>query len=213
MKEAIKNYILEKAKKVFSEKGFEKATMKDISIASEISKPTLYNYFSSKEKLFFSVLKNINKEIDEEIIPIIIEKGNIKNKLKQIIKKSLLFAFEHKDIICIAFFEAQLIAISKKSKDEKNKVKKFIKEQHHEIFDKRSQRINAIKKYIEKAQERGEIRDDIDAEILTLSMGGLLKENIFNIIFHKENKESIDIITEKLLKIITDGILRRKNEK
>ncbi len=49
--------ILEGALKVFGEKGFEATTISAISNAASISDATLYEYFSSKEEVLFSIPK------------------------------------------------------------------------------------------------------------------------------------------------------------
>jgi TetR/AcrR family transcriptional regulator, mexJK operon transcriptional repressor len=48
--------ILNAALKVFSEFGFSAASMDAIALAAEVSKPTLYMYFGSKEQLFESMM-------------------------------------------------------------------------------------------------------------------------------------------------------------
>ncbi len=48
--------ILKAAGEVFREMGFERASMSDIRARTGGSKATLYNYFPSKEKLFFEVM-------------------------------------------------------------------------------------------------------------------------------------------------------------
>ena len=52
-----KQYILDTAKKVFSEKGFKDVTMKDIVEACEISRGGLYIYFESTEQIFEEILE------------------------------------------------------------------------------------------------------------------------------------------------------------
>lgn len=48
--------ILEAALKVFSQSGYSGASMDAIAEAAEVSKPTLYMYFGSKEQLFESMM-------------------------------------------------------------------------------------------------------------------------------------------------------------
>ncbi len=48
--------ILAAALKVFSESGYSLASMDAIALEAEVSKPTLYMYFGSKEKLFESMM-------------------------------------------------------------------------------------------------------------------------------------------------------------
>src|SRR5262245_32174134 len=46
--------MLEMAGRVFAERGFHAASMDEIADAADISKPMLYNYFGSKEGLYFA---------------------------------------------------------------------------------------------------------------------------------------------------------------
>jgi AcrR family transcriptional regulator len=63
------------AKRVFSEKGFNKSTMEDIASEAELSPGTLYLYFKNKEELYASLslrilqylhirVERVNKETD-----------------------------------------------------------------------------------------------------------------------------------------------------
>ena len=54
-KERRRQQILVSAKRVFSEKGFNKATMEDIASDAELSPGTLYLYFKNKEELYASL--------------------------------------------------------------------------------------------------------------------------------------------------------------
>lgn len=58
--------ILEAAKKIFFAKGYSKATMDEIALAAEISKPTIYQYFISKDDLFFSLMLPVVEEIGNQ---------------------------------------------------------------------------------------------------------------------------------------------------
>lgn len=58
-KEAQKEEILSAAAAVFAEKGFSNTKMEDISKRAEIGKGTLYEYFRSKDDLFFALYQNL----------------------------------------------------------------------------------------------------------------------------------------------------------
>ena len=51
-----KNRALDAALKVFSEHGFESATMEAIATEANLTKPTLYEYFGSKDELFKAMM-------------------------------------------------------------------------------------------------------------------------------------------------------------
>ena len=59
--------ILEAARKVLFSKGYVKATMDEIALEAEISKPTIYQYFKSKDDLFFSLMLPVVEDIGTEL--------------------------------------------------------------------------------------------------------------------------------------------------
>lgn len=59
--------IIESAKKEFFSKGYLKATMDDIALGAEISKPTVYQYFKTKEDLFFSLMLPVIEDIGRQL--------------------------------------------------------------------------------------------------------------------------------------------------
>jgi len=74
-KERRRQQIIVAAKRVFSEKGFNKSTMEDIASEAELSPGTLYLYFKNKEELYASLslrilqylhirVEHVNKETE-----------------------------------------------------------------------------------------------------------------------------------------------------
>ncbi|MBN1636939.1 MAG: TetR/AcrR family transcriptional regulator [Deltaproteobacteria bacterium] len=71
-KTARKNKIIESALKIFAEKGFQDATISEISKAAGVSDATVYEYFNTKEELLFTIPEEITEEPVrdmEKIIP------------------------------------------------------------------------------------------------------------------------------------------------
>ena len=50
-----KNIILDAAKELFSNKSFDTITMEEIAELAALSRATLYNYFNTKEEIYFSI--------------------------------------------------------------------------------------------------------------------------------------------------------------
>src|SRR5580704_12438279 len=65
--ESKRQAIIQAAAEVFREVGFDRASMSDIRERIGGSKATLYNYFPSKESLFFEVMHHA-KEVELEAI-------------------------------------------------------------------------------------------------------------------------------------------------
>src|SRR5882724_10711396 len=56
--------IVEAAASVFLEKGYDCTTMDDVATLAAVSKPTVYKYFSDKERLFAEVVRATTDEVD-----------------------------------------------------------------------------------------------------------------------------------------------------
>lgn len=59
--------ILDAATQVFSEKGFRKATIKDIARVAGLADGTIYNYFGNKRELFIAIIESINNPLVAEL--------------------------------------------------------------------------------------------------------------------------------------------------
>ena len=59
--------ILTGAAHVFSEKGFNKATTKQIAAAAGVGEGTIYNYFTNKRELLYALLEEISSEPIKDI--------------------------------------------------------------------------------------------------------------------------------------------------
>ncbi|MDD5171188.1 MAG: TetR/AcrR family transcriptional regulator [Syntrophales bacterium] len=73
--------ILDAAGKVFSAKGYLKSTMDEIAMAAEITKPTIYLYFKTKDDLMLSLMQPLIDDIRSglELIEAKLLSGEIKD--------------------------------------------------------------------------------------------------------------------------------------
>ena len=62
-----RNQLLELATRVFTEKGYQATSMDDIAAAAGVTKPVLYQHFSSKQSLYIEVLDIIAESMLEEV--------------------------------------------------------------------------------------------------------------------------------------------------
>jgi len=67
LKETRRDLILKSAEKVFSEKGFLNSTISDVAKETGVSDTTIYEYFSSKEELLFSIPRD-GIELSKDIL-------------------------------------------------------------------------------------------------------------------------------------------------
>ena len=74
-REMRRQQIMVAAKRVFSEKGYEKSTMEDIAREAELSAGTLYLYFKSKDELYASLCLRVLRFINVKVEHVIDEAG------------------------------------------------------------------------------------------------------------------------------------------
>ncbi|WHY75370.1 TetR/AcrR family transcriptional regulator [Neobacillus sp. WH10] len=81
-----KEHVIDAARQLFIDKGFQATSIQDILNYSGISKGTFYNYFSSKNELLIALFKTIHKELDYERNELLIgeDPANIDIFIKQV---------------------------------------------------------------------------------------------------------------------------------
>lgn len=78
--------IYQNAFSLFCEKGYKKTSMKDISKNTNIAVGTLYNYYNSKENLFFEILKESWINTFKKLDYILESEDDIDKKTKEFFK-------------------------------------------------------------------------------------------------------------------------------
>lgn len=85
--------ILDTAARLFTEKGYEKASLQDIINETGLSKGAIYHHFASKEEIFVRICERIGEENSAVLLKIRNDKTlNGCDKLKTLFKTALLHA-------------------------------------------------------------------------------------------------------------------------
>jgi AcrR family transcriptional regulator len=106
-KERRRQQIIVAAKKVFSEKGFNKATMEDIATEAELSPGTLYLYFKNKEELYASLSLRILQYLSIRVEHVNNEKAmEPEDKFKELMD-AMFDVYEFDPLIIINMFHLQ----------------------------------------------------------------------------------------------------------
>jgi AcrR family transcriptional regulator len=66
-KEKTRQAIFEAARRLFGERGFEEVTVADIARAADVSEVTVFNYFPTKEDLFYGGMQFFEEELLEAV--------------------------------------------------------------------------------------------------------------------------------------------------
>jgi AcrR family transcriptional regulator len=155
--------ILKAASEVFREVGFERASMSDIRARIGGSKATLYNYFPSKEKLFFEVMHQAKThELEETAGGLNPEAHDLKQELMRFGQKFLTVLYSPEAIA----IRHLTIAESRRSDSGKLSYERAVVpiEKH-------------LAEFLKKAMKRGELRT-ADAKIAAIHLLSLLESEL-----------------------------------
>ncbi len=83
--------IMTAAERVFSAKGFHKATMGEIAKESEFAEGTLYNFFKSKIDLYHSLIEEKSEELLDYLRKQVSKTGGAVEKVKCLIRAQMAF--------------------------------------------------------------------------------------------------------------------------
>lgn len=87
--------IIVAAQKIFQEKGFKEATMRDIAAEAKVNMAMLHYYFRSKENLFFLVLDEAFRLLVEKIVTVLTNDAlDIFEKIRTIVREYITFFSE-----------------------------------------------------------------------------------------------------------------------
>lgn len=185
--------IINAAEKVFFEKGINGATMDEVASAAELSKGTLYLYFSNKEDLYYAICMKGLVILNNLIVNSVSEAKTIYENLFEIGRAYVRFAHEHEDYFKV-MTHFDVVEID------------FIANQNPHLDDVMTFFIDLL----ERGQKDGSIRSDIPpplmAHLLWTQTTGVLKM----LSAKKIHIESQNISEEEIMRghfsIVADGI-------
>jgi AcrR family transcriptional regulator len=106
-RERRRQQIIVAAKRVFSEKGFNRATMEDIAQEAELSPGTLYLYFKNKDELYASLSLRILQYLNMRLDHVIKEEGIEPAKRIEALKAAIYDVYQFDPLILINLFHLQ----------------------------------------------------------------------------------------------------------
>ncbi|GGP15016.1 TetR/AcrR family transcriptional regulator [Oceanobacillus neutriphilus] len=152
-KKARRDHLLEAALECFSSKGYYASTVDDIVRYANLSKGSVYNYFSSKEDIFIHLLEKKRTESMEHLKEKLDKIDSPTTKLQHWIHEDIPYSLEKKKFMRVHIEFWLYSADSPKLK---------------EILSKRfDAMVDMTKAIIAEGKKRGEFRQDLDVEQAT----------------------------------------------
>lgn len=109
--------ILEAAKQVFAEKGYEQATLDEVAERAQFGKGTLYNYFSGgKQDILLAVLEDVFTHLSQQVESHLREPANatlpVRAVWRNLIAELIHFFLNQRDLFQLIIKEVQRMVLS-----------------------------------------------------------------------------------------------------
>src|SRR4030042_730058 len=157
-----KTRILFSAAKLFSKRGFYGTSISDLAAETRLTKGAIYHHFANKDALFFEVLKLVQKIWRAGVIANVMKTQNAVDRLTTMLENHFQL-INKQPFICLVVSELYV---------ENEGVNQGFTEAIHKIY---AEMRNFILQIIQQGQTRGEIRKDIDADLLALNIMYIIK--------------------------------------
>lgn len=118
------------AARMFAEKGYERTNLDEIAAALDLSGPSLYYYFSSKEELFLRCIESSAEEVQERLRELADSGGSAEDRLRRLVREQVLIELRDYPDFAPLFFRIQVPvpAIQERLAE--------LRRQHGELFTK-----------------------------------------------------------------------------
>jgi len=192
-----KNRIIEAAAQVFAQKGYAGAAVADIAVKAQIGKGTIYEYFASKEDLFFAVFEWFKMRTENAARVNIAVLGGSAARRLQALSDSLMGMWpEIKDVfrLTMEFWAAS------SSPQMQDRFKANFRSTYQEFR-------NIVKSLIREGIERGEFRPDINPESVAAALVGTW-DALFLQAWFEDDFDPVTI-AQDFLSILINGLSRR----
>ncbi len=186
---ARKEQILKAAGKVFAKKGFHEATISEIAREAGLSDATIYEYFSTKEELLFSIPRETTRKGMERMEGYLNFIRGAGNKIRAIIYHYLWFYQSEPD------YASVVMLVLKQNR-------KFLETEEYQIIRQGFRGIIAV---IEEGIDSGEFRSDTDPYLVRQVMLGTMEHIVIRWLLLGKPKD-LTQYADPLADMITEGI-------
>lgn len=182
-----KRAIFEASISIFSESGYNGATMDDIAAAAGVAKGTLYYYFKSKEEIFKYIITEGMELIKEQLHEQASKEVNSLLKLKAMCRHQLRMVNEKKEFFKVIM--SQLWGKEIRQSELREALNSYIK---------------TIEVYLKEAIEDGSIKKGEPYFMAYMFFGALCSSAVYELI--NKDSRNIDEVADSLMQYILHGI-------
>jgi len=188
---ARRTQILDAATKVFAEKGFERATIKDVAKTAGIADGTIYNYFKSKSDLLLGILNRLNESEQRRDDLAQISQGSVREQTRAYIKHRF-------EVLQTQGFEVMRVMLSEVLVNPAVG-RSYFEQLVQPTFD-------LAEPFIKQQVEQGMFREMDSALILRFISGSFLGLTLLRLMGDPKLIEQWDNLPDLLTDILLDGL-------
>ena len=184
--EARKEQILKAAEKVFAKNGFHEATISGVAREAGLSDATIYEYFSTKEELLFSIPRETTRRGMERMAGYLKAIRGAGNKIRTIIYHYLLFYQNDPD------YASVVMLVLKSSR-------KFLETEAYQVI---REGFRGILTVIQEGIDSNEFRPDTDPYLVRQMILGVMEHIVIRWLLLGKPKDLLqyaDPITDMIL--------------
>lgn len=193
-----KDRIMDAALRIFAEKGFQNATITEISKEAGVSEATIYEYFGTKEDLLFAIPEKISNETFEKSTKVIPYIKGVEGKIRAILLFYVQLYQSNPHYSALV-----LLQLMSNKRFRQTPAHAAIRRSSHGLLD-----------CIKEGIEDGTFKKDSNPYLIRSMLMGAI-EHLF-IHWHMrgmpKRKTSIADMLDPLIEIILDGIRTKKEE-
>jgi len=187
--EARKEQILTAAERVFAGKGFADATVAQVAREAGLSDATIYEYFSSKEELLFSIPLQTTRKAAQELHTHLDYIRGAVNKIRGIIYGYLSFYQNHPD------YASVLMLILKQNR-------KFLETEAYQLIREVSRMITRV---VEAGIAADEFKADTDPYLVRAVILGTIEHSVITWLLLDRPPNLLEL-ADPLTDIVIEGI-------
>jgi AcrR family transcriptional regulator len=187
--------ILKAAERIFARKGFHEARITDIAREAEVSESTIYEYFSTKEELLFSIPAETVREYHQKNLEILKYTWGAANKLRTLIHRHLgLYAFneDYANVVMLIL------------KGNRN----FLKTEAYKIVQASAQVTTQV---LEEGIQSGEFRSDMQPHLVRAMIWGTIEHLVIRRSLLGK-PEDLMPLADEITSTVLNGIVVPKQE-
>ena len=187
--------ILKAAEYIFAQKGFHEATISDIAKKAEVSEATIYEYFSSKEELLFTIPAETIHQYQEKNLEILEYIQGAANKLKFLIYRHLKLYASNPDY-------ANVVMLILKGN------RNFLKTEAYKIVQRSARNTTQV---LEEGIKNGEFRPDINPYLVRAMIWGTIEHLVIRKSLFGKPQDLLGM-ADDVVTTIFNGILTPQKE-